>query len=76
MNTTPYLMIEKDKNGEWDFSVWSNTETLSLDEMQKLRAMIVVAIGTMEHMWRRAQEAKPENQASARRIGELRNLYE
>jgi len=41
------------KKGEWDFCVRATIQELSNEEMDKLRAMIVVAIGTTEDMWRR-----------------------
>lgn len=43
--------------GEIDFGVRGDIISLTLDEMNKFRAMTVVAIGTMEDMWRRHQES-------------------
>ena len=39
------------KNGEFDFSVSSAIEDMSLEEFNQLREMIVVAIGAMEQMY-------------------------
>ncbi len=44
------------KKGEWDFSVRATIAELSFEEMNQLRAMIIVSIGTMEGMWRRNSE--------------------
>lgn len=44
--------------GEMDFGVLGSVCELSQDQMGELRKMIVVGIGTMEDMWRRAQERK------------------
>ncbi len=44
--------------GEMDFSIAATVQELSYAEMNDLRSMIVVAIGTMEQMWRREQERK------------------
>jgi hypothetical protein len=44
--------------GEVDFSVNASVTDLSFAEMNELRAMIVVGIGTMEDMWRREQQRK------------------
>lgn len=44
--------------GEMDFSIAGTVLELSYEEMNDLRAMLVVAIGTMEDMWRREQERK------------------
>lgn len=46
------------KKGELDFSVRGDLATLSLDEMNSFRAMLVAGIGTAEDMWRREQENK------------------
>lgn len=44
------------KKGEWDFSIRATVQDLSHKEINELRAMIIVAIGTMENMWRRGME--------------------
>jgi hypothetical protein len=44
--------------GEVDFSISSEVCGLSYEEMNELRSMIVVGLGTFEDMWRREQEAK------------------
>ena len=54
----------KDKNiitigwhkGELDFGISGEILSLDLEQMNKLREMIVVAIGTAENMWRRERE--------------------
>lgn len=46
------------KKGEWDFGVRATILELSPKEMDEFRAMIVVAIGTAEDMWRREQQSK------------------
>ena len=46
-----YLKIIKEK-GEFDFEVSAKIQELSHKEYNELRAMLVVAIGTMEEMWR------------------------
>lgn len=52
-----------DKNGEAEFGVNCTVMELTYAQMKELRAMIPVAIGVMEDMWRREQMKKPENQA-------------
>lgn len=46
-----YLSIIKEK-GEFDFEVSALIQELSLEEYNELRKMLVVAIGTMEEMFR------------------------
>jgi hypothetical protein len=58
-----FLTVGLDKNGQMDFGVRCSVAGLSYERMTQLRAMIVVAVGTMEDMWRREQMSKPENQA-------------
>ena len=65
---TSYIEVGFDKNGEADFGVPCGIEDLSYEEMTKLRAMVTVAIGTMEQMWRDAnmkrfpaQQIEPQN---------------
>lgn len=41
------------KKGDWDFSVRATIQELSYAEMNEFRSMLIVAIGTMEDMWRR-----------------------
>lgn len=57
------LTIGFDKNGEAEFGVRCTVADLTYEKMKELRAMIPVAIGVMEDMWRREQQNKPENQA-------------
>lgn len=45
------LKVGYDK-GEVDFSVNSGVYDLSYEQMNEFRAMIIVAIGTMEALWR------------------------
>lgn len=40
--------------GVRDFSVSAEIRDLTYEQMKELRIMIVVAIGTMEDMWRRS----------------------
>ena len=46
------ISIHKDKNGQWDFGISAGIVFLTLEEMNKLRAMTMVAIGTAEEMFR------------------------
>ena len=57
------LTVGFDKNGEAEFGVSGSVLQLTHDKMKELRAMIPVAIGVMEQMWRDEQMRKPENQA-------------
>lgn len=57
------LTIGFDKNGAAEFGVRCTVCDLTYEKMKELRAMIPVAIGTMEQMWRDEQARKPENQA-------------
>lgn len=57
------LTVGFDKNGSMDFGVRCSVADLTYEEMKELRAMIPVAIGVMEQMWRDEQMRKPENQA-------------
>lgn len=53
----PFLSVGYHK-GEMDFAILATVQELSHEQMNDLRSMIVVAIGTMEDMWRREQERK------------------
>ncbi len=53
----PYFAAGYHK-GEMDFSIAATVCDLSYEEMNDLRSMIVVGIGTMEDMWRREQERR------------------
>ena len=46
------ISIHKDKNGQWDFGISAGIAFLTLEEMNKLRAMTMVAVGTAEEMFR------------------------
>ena len=46
------ISIHKDKYGDWDFSVSGEIAELTLEDMNELRTMTMVAIGTAEEMFR------------------------
>lgn len=50
------LEVGFDKNGQPDFGVVADVQSLPPDKMNDLRSMTIAAIGTMEDMWRRGQE--------------------
>lgn len=50
------ITIGFDKDGEADFRISGEVTSLSLAQMNDLRKMIVVAIGTAEDMFRRDRE--------------------
>ncbi len=54
----PIIEIGLDKDGDFDFSISATIQELGLVGMNELRAMITVAIGTAEDMWRRGQQKK------------------
>tara|TARA_Y100000310_G_C20082307_1_gene534412 strand:+ start:285 stop:497 length:213 start_codon:yes stop_codon:yes gene_type:complete len=59
MKNKPLLTIERDnKYGGFDFGVNGSIMEMSSEEIKDFREMIIVAIGTMEDMWRREQERK------------------
>jgi len=62
------IQIGFDKNNEVDFGISAMVQGLSFDQMQKLRAMIPVAIGTMENMWRRRENDAIGNAKEQRRV--------
>lgn len=50
----PIITVGFDKNGECDFRVHvSDLRELSYERMTQVRAMVCVAIGTMEEHWSR-----------------------
>lgn len=51
----PIIEIGYNK-GEIDFGISGLILSLNFTQMQELRAMIIVAIGTAEDMWRKRQE--------------------
>ena len=57
------LTIGFDKNGEADFGASCAVCELTYEQMKEIRAMIPVAIASMEMLWRDEQMKKPENQA-------------
>ena len=57
-----------DKNGEAEFGVRCSVRELTFEQMKELRAMITVAIGTMEQMWRVAQQNKPTMTVKDKRL--------
>jgi len=61
------LAVGFDNNGEAEFGVCASVCALTFDQMKELRAMIPVAIGVMENMWRHEQMRKPENQCAEER---------
>jgi hypothetical protein len=65
---TPIIQIGKDKDGDFDFSISTTIGDLNYEQMSKFRAMIVVAIGSAEDMWRRAKQLEPEQQTSKTQI--------
>ena len=56
------LTVGFDKNGEADFAVSLTVCDLTYEEMDKLRAMVTVAIGQMERAWYNEYMQRPENQ--------------
>ena len=67
-------LCQKDLSG--DFRVELTVSALSLDEMNKLRAIIPIAISELEDMWRRGQEKLDRHltireapQAAPRQVG-------
>ncbi len=61
---TPITTIGFDKNGCADFGVNGSIQSLTYEGMQHLRAIIPVAIGIAENMWRDEQSKKPGMTAS------------
>ncbi len=51
MMTTEFLKVGINK-GEFDFEINAAVSTLSFEDMQELRAMIITAIGSMEEIIR------------------------
>lgn len=60
--------------GEVDFGVRATIQSLSQEEMDEFRAMCMVAIGTAEDMWRKAQAveqlATPNQDSTNKKGGE------
>lgn len=54
------IRIGFDKNGEADFRITMAIQNLSLEQMQALRAMIPVAIGVGEDLFRQRIEANAQ----------------
>lgn len=50
-----YISIILDKNMEFDFEVSSMIENLSIEDYNKLKSMLITAIGTMEIMRRNSK---------------------
>lgn len=50
------LTVGFDKNGEVDFGIRATATDLSRKQINEIRAMIPVAIGVLEDMWRRNTE--------------------
>jgi hypothetical protein len=47
------ISIHKDKYGDWDFSVSGEIAELTLEDMDELRKMTMVAVGVVEEMFHR-----------------------
>ena len=62
--TRPMLTIGFHK-GDVDYELHADINNLTLEEMQKFRMMIPVAIGETEETWKRSEMARPENMACA-----------
>ena len=60
---TEIFSVGFDKNGEAEFGVSGTVLDLTYAQMKELRAMIPVAIGVMEDMWKRENMNRPENRA-------------
>ena len=56
--TNTLIEIGFNKHGEADFSITASIQELSFEKMNELRAMITVAIGVAEDMWRMEQQRK------------------
>lgn len=54
----PLIEVGFDKNAEFDFGISSAICDLNVENMNKLRAMIICAIGTAEDMFRREMERR------------------
>ena len=54
----PLFEIGYNKNVELDFGIKATVGGLSLEELNKFRSMIIVAIGISEDMWRRANNTQ------------------
>ena len=50
------ISIHKDKNGQWGFGISAAIAFLTFEEMNELRAMTMVAVGTAEEMFRMGRE--------------------
>ncbi len=55
---TEYIFSVGWNKGEIDFGVCCSVQDLTLEQMNEVRKMIVVGIGTMEDMWRREQQRR------------------
>lgn len=57
-NERNLLTVSVGYGSEFDFGINGSVSDLSYEKMNEFRAMIIVAIGTMEDMWRRGQAEK------------------
>ena len=57
------ITVGFDKNGDAEFGVRCIVTELTYEQMNEMRAMIPVAIGVMEQMWRDSQIKKSANSA-------------
>lgn len=65
MNLDKMIQIGFDKNGEAEFLISATISDLSFERMKELRAIIPVAIGVAENMWRNSKHLKnPASQES------------
>ena len=63
----PLIEIGYDKNGELDFGILATVQELTLEQMNELRQMIIVAIYVAEDIWRRERERKnPSSQVKTK----------
>lgn len=51
-----YLVVKKTRNGDFGFEISGIVGGLTFEEMNQFRAMIPVAIGVSEDIFRRTQE--------------------
>lgn len=57
------ISIGYDKDGDEDFSISAEILSLTREQMDRLRAMSMVAIGVAEDMWRRGMtKANPADE--------------
>lgn len=57
-----YIIIYKDKNGEWDFGVSGLVSEIKIEEVREFRSTIITAIYIAEDMLRRKWEQENSSQ--------------